>query len=126
MNNRQISLLNAQLFISFILAITLLISTLLTYDEKQKLSNKRRLFDNQNSHYINLLNRIIFLLILFYNLYINYQQYNLEKEKRTNLVPFIEQITATVLNILSAIIILNVIYETWNTKDNIAPIENTI
>ncbi len=126
MNNRQISLLNAQLFISFILAITLLISTLLTYDEKQKLSNKRRLFDNQNSHYINLLNRIIFLLILIYNLYINYQQYNLEKEKRTNLVPFIEQITATVLNILSAIIILNVIYETWNTKDNIAPIENTI
>ena len=126
MNNRQISLLNAQLFISFILAITLLISTLLTYDEKQKLSNKRCLFDNQNSHYINLLNRIIFLLILIYNLYINYQQYNLEKEKRTNLVPFIEQITATVLNILSAIIILNVIYETWNTKDNIAPIENTI
>ena len=126
MNNRQISLLNAQLFISFILAITLLISTLLTYDEKQKLSNKRRLFDNQNSHYINLLNRIIFLLILIYNLYINYQQYNLEKEKRTNLVPFIEQITATVLNILSAIIILNVIFETWNTKDNIAPIENTI
>lgn len=126
MNNRQISLLNAQLFISFILAITLLISTLLTYDEKQKLSNKRRLFDNQNSHYINLLNRIIFLLILIYNLYINYQQYNLEKEKRTNLVPLIEQITATVLNILSAIIILNVIYETWNTKDNIAPIENTI
>ena len=126
MNNRQVSLLNAQLFISFILAITLLISTLLTYDEKQKLSNKRRLFDNQNSHYINLLNRIIFLLILIYNLYINYQQYNLEKEKRTNLVPFIEQITATVLNILSAIIILNVIYETWNTKDNIAPIENTI
>lgn len=126
MNNRQISLLNAQLFISFVLAITLLISTLLTYDEKQKLSNKRRLFDNQNSHYINLLNRIIFLLILIYNLYINYQQYNLEKEKRTNLVPLIEQITATVLNILSAIIILNVIYETWNTKDNIAPIENTI
>ena len=126
MNNRQISLLNAQLFISFILAITLLISTLLTYDEKQKLSNKRRLFDNQNSHYINLLNRIIFLLILIYNLYINYQQYNLEKEKRTNLVPLIEQITATVLNILSAIIILNVIYETRNTKDNIAPIENTI
>lgn len=126
MNNRQISLLNAQLFISFILAITLLISTLLTYDEKQKLSNKRRLFSNQNSHYINLLNRIIFLLILIYNLYINYQQYNLEKEKRNNLVPFIEQITATVLNILSAIIILNVIYETWNTKDNIAPIENTI
>ena len=126
MKNRQISLLNAQLFISFVLAITLLISTLLTYDEKQKLSNKRRLFDNQNSHYINLLNRIIFLLILIYNLYINYQQYNLEKEKRTNLVPLIEQITATVLNILSAIIILNVIYETWNTKDNIAPIENTI
>ena len=126
MNNRQVSLLNAQLFIAFILAITLFTSFLLTYDEKLKLLNKKRLFTDQNSHYTNLLNRILFLLILIYNLYINYQQYNLEKEKRTNLVPFIEQITATVLNILSAIIILNVIFETWNTKDNIAPIENTI
>lgn len=126
MNNRQISLLNAQLFISFILAITLLISTLLTYDEKQKLSNKRRLFDNQNSHYINLLNRIIFLLILIYNLYINYQQYELEKQKRSDLAPFRQQIYASILNTLAAIIILYVIYETWNTKDDIAPIENTI
>ena len=126
MNNRQVSLLNAQLFIAFILAITLFTSFLLTYDEKQKLLNKKRLFTDQNSHYTNLLNRILFLLILIYNLYINYQQYELEKQKRSDLAPFRQQIYASILNTIAAVIILYVIYETLNTNDDIAPIENTI
>lgn len=126
MNNRQVSLLNAQLFIAFILAITLFTSFLLTYDEKLKLLNKKRLFTDQNSHYTNLLNRILFLLILIYNLYINYQQYELEKQKRSDLAPFRQQIYASILNTIAAVIILYVVYETLNTNDAIAPIENTI
>ena len=126
MNNRQVSLLNAQLFVSFILAITLFTSFLLTYDEKLKLLNKKRLFTDQNSHYTNLLNRILFLLILIYNLYINYQQYELEKQKRSDLAPFRQQIYASILNTVAAVIILYVIYETLDTSDDIAPIENTI
>ena len=126
MNNRQVALLNAQLFIAFILAITLFTSFLLTYDEKLKLLNKKRLFTDQNSHYTNLLNRILFLLILIYNLYINYQQYELEKQKRSDLAPFRQQIYASILNTIAAVIILYVVYETLNTNDDIAPIENTI
>ena len=126
MNNRQVSLLNAQLFIAFILAITLFTSFLLTYDEKLKLLNKKRLFTDQNSHYTNLLNRILFLLILIYNLYINYQQYELEKQKRSDLAPFRQQIYASILNTIAAVIILYVVYETLNTNDDIPPIENTI
>lgn len=126
MNNRQVSLLNAQLFIAFILAITLFTSFLLTYDEKLKLLNKKRLFTDQNSHYTNLLNRILFLLILIYNLYINYQQYELEKQKRSDLAPFRQQIYASILNTIAAVIILYVVYETLNINDDIAPIENTI
>ena len=125
MNNRQVSLLNAQLFIAFILAITLFTSFLLTYDEKLKLLNKKRLFTDQNSHYTNLLNRILFLLILIYNLYINYQQYELEKQKRSDLAPFRQQIYASILNTIAAVIILYVVYETLNTNDDIAPIDNT-
>lgn len=126
MNNRQVSLLNAQLFIAFILAITLFTSFLLTYDEKLKLLNKKRLFTDQNSHYTNLLNRILFLLILIYNLYINYQQYELEKQKRSDLAPFRQQIYASILNTIAAVIILYVVYKTLNTNDDIAPIDNTI
>lgn len=126
MNNRQVSLLNAQLFIAFILAITLFTSFLLTYDEKLKLLNKKRLFTDQNSHYTNLLNRILFLLILIYNLYINYQQYELEKQKKSDLAPFRQQIYASILNTIAAVIILYVVYETLNTNDDIAPIDNTI
>ena len=126
MNNRQVALLNAQLFVSFILAITLFTSFPLTYDEKLKLLNKKRLFTDQNSHYTNLLNRILFLLILIYNLYINYQQYELEKQKRSDLAPFRQQIYASILNTIAAVIILYVVYETLNTNDDIAPIDNTI
>ena len=99
---------------------------LLTYDEKLKLLNKKRLFTDQNSHYTNLLNRILFLLILIYNLYINYQQYELEKQKRSDLAPFRQQIYASILNTIAAVIILYVVYETLNTNDDIAPIDNTI
>ncbi len=126
MNKRQVTLLNNQFFISLVLAITLLMSFLLTYDEKQKLLNKKRIFTNQSAQYINLLNRILFLLIVIYNLYINYQQYELEKEKKSNLTPFKNQIYASFLNMIAAIIILYVVYQTWNSQDDIAPIENTI
>ena len=126
MNNRQIELLNSQFFISFILSITLLMSFLLTYNEKQKLLNKKMIFTTGSSQYVNLLNRILFTLILFYNLYINYEQYQLEKEKKSDLSPFRNQIYATILNILSALIILYVIYQTWNTSNETASIENTI
>ena len=67
-----------------------------------------------------------FLLILFYNLYINYQQYELEKQKRSDLAPFRQQIYASILNTIAAVIILYVVYETLNTNDDIAPIDNTI
>ena len=126
MNNRQISLLNSQFFISFILAITLSISFLLTYDEKQKLLNDKRLFTDNSSRYINLFNRILFLLILIYNLYINYEQYNLEKQKKSNLAPFRQQIYAAFFNLIAAIIVLYIVYESLYTNDDIAPIENTI
>lgn len=126
MNNRQIELLNSQFFISFILSIILLMSFLLTYNEKQKLLNKKMIFTTGSSQYVNLLNRILFTLILFYNLYINYEQYQLEKEKKSDLSPFRNQIYATILNILSALIILYVIYQTWNTSNETASIENTI
>lgn len=121
----QIKLLDKQLIISLALGITLIISIFLNYDEKQKLLNKKRLFHNNDVKYINLFNRVLFLIILLYNLYINYEQYELEKEKGNNTIPFIQQIYASILNVIAAIIILYVIYETYN-NDNIASFENTI
>lgn len=110
----QIKIIDAQFIVSFGFILTIIISILINYDVKQKLLNKKRIFNDNQKRYINLINRIIFALIVIYSLYISYLQYELKKESNPD--PYIHQIYANWLNVIAALIFLYVIYENWNEE----------
>ena len=121
MKRRDLEAINAQFIISILLAITLIISFIVLYDEKQRIENKENILGDKYK-YVNLFNRILFLLTLIYSLYVNYQQY--QQKKGGQEAPFKHQVYASVFNVIGGIITLYVVLETWN-QVNIDDFENT-
>ena len=119
----EIKILDAQFIISFGLIFTLIISIIINYDVKQKKLNKKRIFDDNQKRYLNLINRIIFIFIVLYSLYISYLQYELKKNSNPD--PYIHQVWANILNLVAGLIILYIIYETWD-EDGLSNTQNII
>jgi len=126
MKNKQIKLLNYQILSSILFIISIFISIILTYDERQQVLKKQRLFSEQFDKYLNLFNRIFALCIIIFILYINYAVYELQKQKKVNLDPFKHQIYASIFSVISALIVLYVVIENWYQNPNINSIENPI
>lgn len=124
MKEKKLALLNYQIITSILFIISLFISIVLTYDEKQQLLKQPRLFSEKFDKYLNLFNRILALFIILIILWINYETYNIQKQKRSNLAPFRHQIYASVFSVISAIIVLYVVIENWYSNPNITSIEN--
>lgn len=110
----EIKIIDAQFVVSFGLILTIIISIIINYDVKQKLLHKKRIFDNNQKRHVNLINRIVFTLIVIFSLYISYQQYELKKESNPD--PYIHQIYANWLNVIASLIFLYIIYETWDEE----------
>lgn len=124
MNEKKVQLLNYQLIISGLFIISLVISIILTYDQKQETLDEQRLFSEKFDKYLNLFNRIFALSIIVAILYINYQDYLLNRNIKDNIKPLEHQIIASVFSVISAIIVLYVVIENWYENPNISSIEN--
>lgn len=115
MKSKEIKLIDYQLISAILFIISILISILLTYNEKLEKCNKKTLLNEQISKYLNLFNRIFSLIIILFILYINYETY---KIKRSNLNLYLNQIYASILSTIAAIIVLYTTIENFN-KQNI-------
>ena len=118
---KEIRLLDYQNIISIIFIGTVIISILLTNDEKSKLLNKPTLFKD-SVEAINLINKIVVVVLTILIIYVNYCDYKIGKEKGSNLNPLRHQIEASVLNSLAALFVLYIIFE--NRDFNIVSIQN--
>ena len=121
---KEEKLLNYQLITSIAFIVSLIISIILTYDEKKELLNEETIFSKDFDKYLNLFNRILALSIVCFILYINYETYKINKNKKTDIKPFEQQIIASILSIISAIIVLYVVIENWESIPSITNIEN--
>lgn len=126
MKEKQLKLLNYQLLTTIAFMISLLISIILTIDERQELLKKQRLFSEQFDKNLNLSNRIFALAIVSFILYINYSDYKIKGKKGVNTTPLKHQIYASILSVISALIVLYVVVENWYENPNINSIENPI
>ena len=124
MKEKELSLLNYQIITSVLFVLSLIISIVLTFDEKQELLNKPRLFSEQFDKRLNLFNRTLALSIIIVILLINYETYKIQKQKRSNIAPFRHQLYASVFSVISASIVLYVVIENWYSNPNITSIEN--
>lgn len=124
MKEKELKLLNYQILTSIFFIISIIISIISTFDEKQQILKRKRLFSEKFDKHLNLFNRILALTITIVILYINYEYYKINEQKRSNLAPFRHQIYASIFSLISALIVLYVVIENWYENPNITNIEN--
>ena len=126
MKEKQVLIIDWQIILSMVFIITILISIIFSYDQRQRLLNKKTIFDKNIDKYLNLFNRIIVLIVILLLLYLNYLDYKINKDNINNPKPYYHQIIASVFSVISALIVLYVVIENWYDQPNITNIENPI
>ena len=127
MNTKQkeVKLLNIQMWTTIIYIGSLFISISLTYNDKQNLLNKKGFYNENQSQKLSIGNRWLVLFLTFSYLFINYKNINLAKEKGQKLWPFYLQVFSSELSTLAAIIVLYVVIKTAGEQYSIVSgIEN--
>ena len=122
MNDEDI--LTYQMITSIIFAGTIIISIILTYNERQRILNKETIFNNEDALDISLINRIVILILLFVYLYLNYEDFKSNKDRKDYSILKL-QFYPSILSIIAAIIVLYIAF--YNKKRNtlnISSIEN--
>lgn len=120
----DIKALNIQLYTLIFSLISILISIILTLNEKQVIQNKKTFFTKKQSYDITLFNRTLILIIALIFLYINYKESKSDDQPKSNKRKLRLQIDASILTIIAAIISLYVVY---NSKpESIVSTENPI
>ena len=103
-------LLKQQMVTTFIYVICLLVSLSLTYDEFLKKDNNK-LYSDKSATNIALTNRIVILVLTLSYLYINFANREIAKSNNSNLRFFNLQFNAGFLSLISAIIVLYVVFK---------------
>lgn len=127
MKNRQeeTNLLNLQIITSITVIITVIISLLLTYNQKQDIKNKKTIFTKKQTHNISYINRLTILITAIIFLYINYKLYQISKKEGEDLKVYYLQILASILSTIAAIIVFYVV-SIEPSGDEISDIENPV
>lgn len=104
--DRKIMVLNIQLIGSSLFIVSLIVTIILTYNQKQYTLHKRPLFSVEQTHLISNINRILVLGIVLAFLYSSYQLREIAKHKNSNVNLNNLDVFAGTLTVISAIIVL--------------------
>lgn len=117
-NEEEIKLINGQIIGTFLFIISLIISLIITYNEKLQKENKEPFLTNKEAINIALINRILVLILGGYFVYDAFRRKILSDEnsndnKFNNLTSNL-QITASWFAFISSVIILFIIILNYN------------
>lgn len=115
---KKLEILNVQTFASFLFIVSLIVTIILTYNQKQYTLNKKPIFNNKETYIISNANRILVLIIVLMFLYSSYELREISKKKGSNVMLNNLDVFASVLSVIGAIIVL---YITANS-----PVENSL
>ena len=129
MSEREIKeskLLSIQLFTLVFSLISILISMIVTYNQKLDVENKEVIFRAEKARKISLFNRILIVIIAITFLYVNYKQYILDKDSNNinNLKNDKLQVAASIFTIIASLITAYVVYS--STTETVSDIENPL
>ena len=123
MNRGSLKAIDIQFYTLFFSLASIVISLILTYNQKLIKEDKKTLLSDKASYNLSLFNRVLILSIALIFLYVNYKDYktsNNNKQKKKSTL----QIDASLLTIITASISLYVVY---NSKpEAITNIQNPI
>ncbi|MBP3921056.1 MAG: hypothetical protein J6D28_05780 [Bacilli bacterium] len=123
--NQEVKYLDYQIIISLIVIVTVILSIVLTYNEKLELLGKKTLFNKKMTHNISYINRLTILITGIIFLYINYRLYQISKEEGEDLKNYYLQIIASILTIIAAYIAFYVVTRETDL-DSVSDVENPI
>lgn len=123
MKEKEVKVLDYQIAASFILIGTVIVAIILTYDFKQKLLKKPRIFNDKEAYAINLTNRVTIAILALSIVYLDYKIYQEAKRTNINIPPLTHQLEASILKALGTIITVYVLLEAPDIN-SIASIEN--
>lgn len=124
-NKEEIKILNIQLITSLIVIITVIISLVLTYNQKLNLENKKTIFNKKQTHNISYINRLTILITTIIFLIINYKLYQISKKEGEDLKVYYLQIIASILTTIASILVFYVV-SIEPAGDDISDIENPV
>ena len=114
-----------QILLSIFFIFTTIISIILLYNEDLYIKYKQFILDPKNAYIIASINRIVILIILLLFLYANYVDKNIVIIENKDLKADNLQIIASILSIISGIIVLYVTIEYFSTNIN-SSLENPV
>ena len=114
-----------QILLSIFFIFTTIISIILLYNEDLYIKYKKFILDPKNAYIIASINRIVILIILLLFLYANYVDKNIDIIENKDLKADNLQIIASILTIISGIIVLYVTIEYFSTNIN-STLENPV
>lgn len=122
---KEIIAIYAQIIVSAISVIEIIVSILLLYNEKLEIKGEKTLFNAEQTQKISVFNRTFILVTAIIFLIINYALYKISKEQGENLKPYELQIVASYLTIIAAIIALYIVLNPTN-EGQVVDVENPI
>ena len=114
-----------QILLSIFFIFTTIISIILLYNEDLYIKYKKFILYPKNAYIISSINRIVILIILLLFLYANYVDKNIDILENKDLKADNLQIIASILSIISGIIVLYVTIEYFSTNIN-SSLENPV
>ena len=129
MSEREIkesNLLSIQLYTLIFSLISIIISMVLTYNQKLDVENREVLFESKKAGKISLFNRILITAIAISFLYVNYKQYILDRDTNNfnNIKNDKLQIKASIFTIIASLITAYVAYN--SSTQTLSDIENPL
>lgn len=109
-NTTDTHLIDLNLISSIIFILASLVSLTLTFDEKNRVQNKKTNFTKKQALDISFYNRIVILIAVLISLYVGYKNYKNEQDNTIGKYKNTLLLSTNVLTIISATIILYVAY----------------
>jgi len=118
-------IINGQLLNSILSIVGIILGIIIILDQKEKANGKDGFLNNNDSQNLALLTKLIFIFVVFYSLYLNYQSYNLAEITNQDTSSLKLQIGASYLSIAVAVIGLYIVLTNYNdTNFQTAEVEN--
>ena len=114
-NEEELKLINGQIIGIIFFIVTLIVSLLLTYNEKLQRENKPPLFTNKKALDIAFINRLIVVLLGLYFLYTSYKRKDLGNNNLNNYINL--NIIPSWLVFLASAIVFYIVFLNYNNPN---------
>lgn len=120
-NNNEIKLLDIQIIASALYIGSLLISIILTYNDKQITKKEKTILTNKEAASLSVFNRAFIVILSLVFLYTTYQSRENAKKENQKIWPFDLQLCSSELSLLATVIVLYVVVKTAGERYSIVP-----